>query len=110
MPAGHGQVLQLGRARQRQDHGAHGLVGHVRPGKHVPRLSSVAQRVLAQSVSASAAERNWSVYGIMTPARSCMQHQRGDKLVYCHEALHLRAKLQRAAYVQKAVKWECGTV
>ena len=42
----------------------------------------------------------------MTPARSGMKHERGDKLVYCHEALHLRAKLQRAGYVQQAVKWD----
>ena len=63
--------------------------------------------MLAQSVSASAAERNWSVYGqIMTPARSRMKHERGDKLVYCHEALHLRAKLMKAGYVQKPVKWD----
>ena len=56
---------------------------------------------------ASAAERNWSVYGqIMTPARSRMKHERGDKLVYCHEALHLRAKLMKAGYVQKPVKWD----
>ena len=76
-------------------------------GKHLPHLSSVARRVLAQSVSASAAERNWSVYGqIMTPARSRMQHVRGDKLVYCHEALHMREKLQCAGYVQRAVKWD----
>lgn len=76
-------------------------------GKHVPRLASAARRVLAQTVSASAAERNWSVYGkIMTPARSRTQHARADKLVYCHETLHLRAKLQRAGYVQKHVKWD----
>ena len=76
-------------------------------GKHVPKLASVARRVLAQSVSASAAERNWSVYGqIMTAARSRTHHARGDKLVYCHEALHLRAKLQKAGYAQKAVKWD----
>ena len=43
--------------------------------------------VLAQPVSASAAERNWSVYGqIMTPARSRMHHARADKLEYCHKA------------------------
>jgi hypothetical protein len=35
-----------------------------------------------------------------------MQHARGDKLVYCHEALHLRAKLQGAAYQQESVKWD----
>ena len=66
--------------------------------KHVPLLRSVAKRVLAQSVSASPAERNCSVYGqIMTRERSRMHHARGDKLVYCHEALHLCAKLQGAA-------------
>ena len=48
-------------------------------------MRSVAQKVLglAQGVSASAAERNWSVYGrIMTRERSRMHHKRGDKLVY----------------------------
>ena len=45
----------------------------------------------------------------MTRERSRMQHARGDKLVYCHEALHLRAKLQGAAYEQKAVKWDSDT-
>ena len=60
-----------------------------------------------QNVSASAAERNWSVYGqIVTPARSCMQHKRADKLVYCHEALHMRSKLQGAGYEQEVVKWD----
>ena len=74
---------------------------------HVPLLSSVAVKVLAQNVSASAAERNWSVYGqIVTPARSCMQHKRADKLVYCHEALHMRSKLQGAGYEQEVVKWD----
>ena len=28
-----------------------------------------------------------------------------DKLVYCHEALHLKAKLQKASYHQVAEKW-----
>ena len=37
----------------------------------------------------------------MTPARSRMKHERGDKLVYCHEALHLCA-----GYAQQAVKWD----
>ena len=26
--------------------------------------------------------------------------------MYCHEALHMQAKLQKAAYTQKAVKWD----
>ena len=79
-------------------------------GKHLPRLSSVARRVLAQPVCASAAERNWSVYGaVKTKARSRMGHAVGDKLVYCHEALHMRTKLQKASYRQEAEKCKWDT-
>ena len=42
----------------------------------------------------------------MTPQRSRLDHARADKRVYCHEALHMQAKLQRAGYEQKAVKWD----
>ena len=35
-----------------------------------------------------------------------MGHAVGDKLVYCHEALHLKKKLQTASYEQKAEKWD----
>jgi hypothetical protein len=60
-----------------------------------------------QVVCASAAERNWSIYGqIKTQKRSRMGHEVGDKLVYCHEALHLRQKLQKVTYSQKVEKWE----
>ena len=75
--------------------------------RDLPHLSSVARRVLAQPICASAAERNWSVYGaIKTAARSRMGHAMADKLVYCHEALHLKAKLQKAGYHQAAEKWD----
>ena len=58
--------------------------------------------MLAQPVCASAAERNWSVYGaaIKTTARGQMGHTVADKRVYCHEALHLKGKLQTAGYKQ----------
>ena len=50
-------------------------------------------------VCASAAERNWSVYGrIKTKDRSRMSHETGDMLVYCHE---VRAG---SAQTRKAVK------
>ena len=63
--------------------------------------------MLVQPVCASAAERNWSVYGaIKTAARSRMGHTVADKLVHCHEALHLNAKLQKASYEQVAEKWD----
>ena len=69
-----------------------------------PRLRAHgARRVLAQPVCASAAERNWSVYGmikqvIKTSARGRMGHAVVDKLVYsvlCHEAL-VRSKERHA--------------
>ena len=76
-------------------------------GKHMPKIASVARRVLAQPVCASAAERNWSVYGqIMTGNRARVRHERADMLVYCHETLHIQKKLQCASYVQHAAKWD----
>ena len=35
-----------------------------------------------------------------------MGHAVGDKLVYCHEALHLQNKLQKAKYQQKVLAWD----
>ena len=35
-----------------------------------------------------------------------MRHAVGDKLVYMHEALALRLKLQKAAYCEAAEKWD----
>jgi hypothetical protein len=76
-------------------------------GKHLPHLAAVARRVLAQPVCASAAERNWSIYGaIKTAARGQMGHAVADKRVYCHEALHLKGKLQTAGYKQVVEKWD----
>ena len=70
-------------------------------------LASVARCVLAQPVCASAAERNWSIYGqIKTKERSGMSHRTADKLVYCHEALHMKYKLQGAGYKQAAERWD----
>ncbi len=76
-------------------------------GKHLPNISKVAQTVLAQPSSASSGERNWSVYGhIKSKNRSRLTHHTADKLVFCHEALHLRDKLQRAQYVQTVEQWQ----
>ena len=63
--------------------------------------------MLAQPVCASAAERNWSVYGaIKTAARGQMGHAVADKRVYCHEALHLKEKAQHAGYKALVEKWD----
>ena len=61
--------------------------------------------MLAQPVCASAAERNWSVYGaIKTTARGQMGHAVADKRVYCHEALHNRLKLQKSVSTSRAAR------
>eukprot|EP00966_Prymnesium_polylepis_P239094 5530092-Prymnesium_polylepis.2 len=72
-------------------------------GGHLPLLAHMAKVVLSQVVSASTAERNWSVYGKIQSAR--MGHEVSDKRVYCHEALHLKEKLQNANYKVKVEKW-----
>ena len=33
-------------------------------------------------------------------------HGTSDKLVYCHEALHLQEKLQKAGYKPPVAKWD----
>ena len=35
-----------------------------------------------------------------------MGHAVADKRVYCHEALHLKAKLQNVGYKQAVEKWD----
>ena len=45
---------------------------------------------------------------IKTSARGRMGHAVADKFVYCHEALHMRSKLQTASYMYTQVveKWD----
>lgn len=63
-------------------------------GGHVELLQSVAQRVLGQLASASAAERNWSIYGQIKNDKALrLHHENADARVYAHEALHLKEKL-----------------
>ncbi|KAL1523115.1 hypothetical protein AB1Y20_018072 [Prymnesium parvum] len=111
-------MLQLGSYQSRQGHFNKDFVinnAKVQPpaewwntyGQSISSLASVARCVLNQPVSASAAERNWSVYGkIKSENRTRLRHHKSDKLVYCHEALHLKLKLQKAGYTQSAAKWE----
>ena len=73
---------------------------------NIPLIAAVARRVLTQPVCASAAERNWSVYGRNKNDTTIrMGHAVADKRVYCHEALHLKQKLQSAT----SRPWRSGT-
>lgn len=67
-------------------------------GKHLPLLSRYATMVLAQVASASACERNWSVYGRIS-----------DKLVYAHEALALHNKLLDAHHQPVIEPWDAAS-
>ena len=76
-------------------------------GKHLPLLCSYAKCILAQPAAASAAERNWSIYGLIkSDRRTRLRPVVADKLVYCHEALALHAKLQDAAYRPEPEPWD----
>lgn len=75
-------------------------------GYNMPQLQTVAITVLMQPVSASACERNWSVYGqLKTPGRNRLGHDVADKRVFVHESLHYRMKLQDASYRMQYVEW-----
>ena len=79
-------------------------------GRHLPLLSAYAPRILAQPCAASAAERNWSIYGqVRSEQRSRMKHAVADKLVYAHEALHLEQKMQSAGWAADIERWESDT-
>ena len=63
--------------------------------------------MLAQPAAASAAERNWSVYGQIQGAnKSRMAHRTADKLVYCHEMMHVQLRVQNAGWSADVERWE----
>ena len=76
-------------------------------GRHLPLLSSIAPQVLAQPAAASAAERNWSVYGqIKGLHKATMAHRTADKLVYCHETMHTQLRMQNAGWSADVEPWD----
>ena len=76
-------------------------------GRHLPLLSSIAPRVLAQPGAASAAERNWSVYRqIHSANKARLKHGTADKLVYCHEMMHVQDRMQDAGWSPDVERWE----
>ena len=43
---------------------------------------------------------------IKSKERAQLGHAKSDKLVYCHEALHLKEKAQHAGYKTLVEKWD----
>mmetsp|Transcript_21064 Transcript_21064/g.69001 ORF Transcript_21064/g.69001 Transcript_21064/m.69001 type:complete len:159 (-) Transcript_21064:38-514(-) len=78
-------------------------------GKHLPLLSAIAPRVLAQAAAASAADRAQLVSLWPDPGRpqiSHVSHGTADKLVFCHEAMHVQLRMQDAGWSADVERWE----
>ena len=75
--------------------------------RHLPILSSIAPRILAQPGAASCAERNWSVYRqIKNLHRNRMRRATADRVVYLHEAFHLMSRTQDAGWTPDVERWD----
>ncbi|KAH9293455.1 hypothetical protein KI387_041340, partial [Taxus chinensis] len=76
-------------------------------GKDAPDLRILATRLLSQVASSSAAERNWSTYGLIhTVKRNHLTSRRAEKLVAVHSALRLQDR-QTPEYRQTpATRWD----
>ncbi|XP_058106347.1 uncharacterized protein LOC131249559 [Magnolia sinica] len=66
-------------------------------------LQRLAVRVLAQTVSSSPCERNWSTFSLIhTNKRNRIGYERLQKLLYCHYNMKLRERLLRSERRRKA--------
>ena len=83
------------------------VVSNSQYGKHRPILSRIAPRVLAQPGSASATERNWSIYGQIrrpTAAEWGIRLLTSCGLLQCVAAT--QGEAVDAAWLPKFEKWE----
>ncbi|XP_050374612.1 uncharacterized protein LOC126792177 [Argentina anserina] len=62
-----------------------------------PNISRIAIRILAQTASSSACEKNWSTFALIhTKQRNRLTYQKLEKLVYCYYNMKLRLRDKRA--------------
>ena len=100
--------LRIKREKPTRKHRRTTLTGSTRYSSSL--LETTAVVCLAQPLAASAAERNWSIYGqIRTANRSRLKHSTADKLVYAKEALHLEQKMQDAGWEPDLERHESDT-
>lgn len=78
-------------------------------GAQTPLLQSLAFKLLAQSVSSSCCERNWSTYAfIHSLRRNKLNSSRAQDLVYIHKNLRLLSR-NSEQYNQESTKmWDVG--
>ncbi|XP_061990696.1 uncharacterized protein LOC133709101 [Rosa rugosa] len=76
-------------------------------GSQVPELAEVAQKVLAQLVSSSSTERNWSTYSyIHSVKRNRLNAERADKLVFIHSNIRLLSRFSEGYNNGTYKRWD----
>lgn len=76
-------------------------------GSETPELAEIAIKVLAQPVSSSSAERNWSTYSfIHNVKRNRLNAKRADKLVFIHSNLRLLSRMKEGYNEGPFRKWD----
>ena len=62
-------------------------------GNHAPTLRSLALKVLSQTVSSSACERNWSTFALIhMKQRNRLAYPRLQQLVFCYYNMKLKIR------------------
>ena len=66
-------------------------------GNHTPTLRNLAIKVLSQTASSSACERNWSTFGLIhTKQRNRLAYPRLQQLVFCYYNMKLKIRNMQA--------------
>ena len=75
-------------------------------GSHIPELQKVAVRIFSQVCSASACERNWSMFDfIHTKKRNRLLSKKVRDVVFIHSNLRLKEKLEGIDYQADTIEW-----
>ncbi|KAK3212652.1 hypothetical protein Dsin_017358 [Dipteronia sinensis] len=62
-------------------------------GNCAPSLRAIAVRILSQTSSSSACERNWSTFALIhTKQRNCLAYSKLEQLVYCYYNMKLKLR------------------
>ena len=76
-------------------------------GASVPELQNLAIKILSQTASSSAAERNWSLRGFFHNKKRCRLNSKTvEKMVYIHGNTRLLDNITDVDYDEAVVDWE----
>jgi len=75
-------------------------------GSSIPELQGLAVKVLSQTASSSAAERNWSLFGFFqNKRRASLKPSTTEKMVYVHANTRLLDKITDVDYDEPNAEW-----